>query len=103
MSRMLLSMACLLLAVVSIPMILGKVPPNSIYGFRTKRTLSSPDIWYPANTFSGWALLLAAVFSLATLWFLPVAILAHPWIPLAAILVPLCVSAIASFLYLRRF
>jgi hypothetical protein len=100
---MLLSMACLALAVVSIPMILGKVPANSIYGFRTKRTLSSPDIWYPANTFSGWALLFAAVFSLATLWFLPAAILTDPWIPLATILVPLGVSAIASFPYLRRF
>ena len=70
-TRVSLSIACAVLAVVSIPMILRKVPPNSTYGFRTKLTLSNPDIWYPANAFSGWALLVAAALSLAILWLLP--------------------------------
>jgi uncharacterized membrane protein len=33
----------------SIPLILKKVPPNWIYGYRTKKTLSNPTIWYEAN------------------------------------------------------
>ena len=37
----------------SIPLILGKVPPNSLYGCRTRRTLSDPKIWYEANRASG--------------------------------------------------
>jgi uncharacterized membrane protein len=30
-----------------------KVPPNSFYGCRTRKTLSDPKIWYEANHFSG--------------------------------------------------
>lgn len=37
----------------SIPLVLGKVPPNSFYGCRTRKTLSDPDIWYKANRISG--------------------------------------------------
>lgn len=33
----------------SIPLILKKVPPNWIYGYRTMKTLSNPIIWYEAN------------------------------------------------------
>ena len=102
-SRVSLSITCLVLAVVSLPMILGKVPPNSTYGFRTRLTLSSPDIWYAANAFSGWSMLIAAAICLATLWFLPEGLLARPWIPIASFLVPVGLSLLASLIYLRRF
>jgi SdpI/YhfL family protein len=39
----------LLIIVLSIPMILRKVPRNSLYGFRTAYTLSSDEVWYRAN------------------------------------------------------
>jgi uncharacterized membrane protein len=102
-TRMSLSLACLVLAAVCIPMILGKVPPNSIYGFRTRLTLSSPDIWYPANRFSGRTLLIAAGLSLATLLLLPERFFNPPFIPLAVVVVPLLLSLAASLIYLRRF
>ncbi len=55
----------LLTIVTSIPMILEKVPPNPIYGFRTKKTLSDPDIWYEMNAYAGrllfiWGIIMAA-------------------------------------------
>jgi uncharacterized membrane protein len=37
----------------SIPLILKKVPPNWIYGCRTKKTLSDPILWYEANHIFG--------------------------------------------------
>jgi hypothetical protein len=37
----------------SIPLVLGKIGPNAIYGFRTERTLSDPSIWYAANALAG--------------------------------------------------
>jgi uncharacterized membrane protein len=43
----------LLLIVISIPMIRGKVKPNSWYGFRIRATLDDPDVWYPANAYAG--------------------------------------------------
>jgi uncharacterized membrane protein len=39
--------------IVGIPLVKGTVPRNKIYGFRTPKTLSSDEIWYPANRFAG--------------------------------------------------
>jgi uncharacterized membrane protein len=38
-----------LLVCVAIPLALGKVPRNSLYGFRTRAALSDDRIWYPTN------------------------------------------------------
>ena len=54
----------ILFVAVSIPLILGKVPPNTIYGFRTAKTLSDPEIWYEANRISGQDLCIAGIFTL---------------------------------------
>ncbi|MGA8221363.1 MAG: SdpI family protein [Candidatus Acidiferrales bacterium] len=45
--------------VFGLPMALGLVPPNRFYGFRTRKTLSSPEVWYPANQVCGWAMVVA--------------------------------------------
>lgn len=59
----------------AIPMILGKVPPNNLYGFRTTKTLSDPEIWYPANAYAGkWLLVWGVIMVVAAflpLWLLP--------------------------------
>jgi SdpI/YfhL protein family len=55
----------------AIPMALGVVPPNRFYGFRTPQTLSSPEVWYPANRASGRYLTAASAISLVfnlTFW-----------------------------------
>lgn len=54
----------LLFTGLSIPLILGRVPPNASYGFRTAATLADPALWYRANAVSGWCELIAACFSL---------------------------------------
>jgi hypothetical protein len=43
----------LLLGGLGLPMMHGKVPPNSWYGFRIRLTLDNPDIWYPINAWAG--------------------------------------------------
>jgi hypothetical protein len=54
----------------AVPLILGKIPPNRWYGYRTKRTLERNEIWYLTNAYAGkWLLgsglwVLFAVFSL---------------------------------------
>jgi uncharacterized membrane protein len=51
---MLLQIAVALLLVgLSIPLILRRVKPNYLYGFRTPKTLSSERIWYEANAYAG--------------------------------------------------
>ena len=52
-----LLLGCALLMVgLGVPLMLGKVKRNRWYGFRTPTTLSSDDIWYPANKSMGWAM-----------------------------------------------
>ena len=51
----------LLFVVLSVPLIQGRVPPNSFYGFRTAKSLSDPKIWYEINRISGVDLLIAGV------------------------------------------
>jgi len=36
-----------------LPLQYEKVPPNWFYGFRTRKTVSNPDIWYPVNRVLG--------------------------------------------------
>lgn len=39
--------------VMSVPLWLGKIPPNRTTGFRTPATLSDPTLWYQVNTATG--------------------------------------------------
>lgn len=100
-TRITITLACALMALLSLPLILRWVPPNMFYGFRTPRTLSSPDIWYPANAFSGRALLAVAGVVAALTWLLPASV--PTWVPIALLLCGLVVVLIASLLHLRRY
>ncbi len=92
---------------VSIPLVLNAIPPNRWYGFRTPKTLSSPDIWYPANRRAGWYLIVSCG---AALCFSLVFWTTHrDWPEDRLILwmanafpVALIFACIASFLYLRK-
>ena len=55
----------------SIPLVLGWVKPNPWYGVRTRKTRSSPEIWYRANRIGGIYLVVATLIALllwALLW-----------------------------------
>ena len=99
-TRVRLVASCVMFAVISVPLIIGVVPPNGIYGFRTAATQSSPAIWYPANAFMGWALLAAAALSATLLIALPRT--ARRWLLWLTFLVPVSGAIAASFVYLQR-
>lgn len=48
-----------------VPLLLGRVPPNRVYGCRTEKTLSEPSVWYEANRASGKDFSIAGVIILA--------------------------------------
>ena len=57
-----------LLSLLSIPLILGKIPPNGLYGVRVRATLQDPALWYSANRYAGQRLFATGiVFDLAAL------------------------------------
>jgi uncharacterized membrane protein len=57
-----------LFALIAIPLLLRKVKPNVIYGFRTPTTLSNDVVWYETNAFFGWTLLGACAVSALAMW-----------------------------------
>ena len=67
---LLLLLPCIVFLAMGIPFVMGVVPPNGIYGFRIKRTLQDPEVWYSANRVAGlwsiWTGIAAAAVSTAT-------------------------------------
>jgi hypothetical protein len=92
--------SCVLIALVGVPLILGIVPPNPMYGFRVPATQADRAIWYPANAFMGWAILWAAFASAIVIAVVPPT--AKPWVLWATYFVALGGAIVASFEYLRR-
>ena len=54
----------IIILVIVLPLILGLIPPNRIYGVRTWETLDDPQRWYQVNRYGGWALLVSSLFYL---------------------------------------
>src|SRR5258706_6093347 len=90
------------IAVVSIPLILKMVPPNHLYGFRTPSTLANRALWYRANTFAGWALLIAAVASIALTVGADGGALPRAAFVAVTFLLPLLIAVVVCFFYFRK-
>lgn len=95
----------LLLSGISIPMILKKIKPNGLYGFRVKKTLENPDIWYAVNSYSGkWLLATGLLVTAAAvgLIFLPaLSVDVYALSVLAVFVIPFAVGLAASVRYLN--
>ncbi len=95
-----------IVALVSLPMMLGKVPPNGLYGFRTPKTLSSREIWYPANRQSGFYMFWCSLIALAinAILVLMRSFNEESLLIAATVSVMGCltVAVVLSFIYLRR-
>jgi uncharacterized membrane protein len=98
-TRVRLIASCVVFMIISVPLILRIVPPNGIYGFRTALTQSNSAIWYQANAFDGWALLIASAISATVLMLLPST--ARRSVVWAAFLLPVFGALAASFVYLN--
>jgi uncharacterized membrane protein len=93
----------------AIPMALGKVRPNGLYGFRTEKTMGNPVIWYKANAFAGKALLLSGIFMTILAASLPLAARrmhlgdnAINALGVVIELAPVIGAAMVSFIYLAK-
>ena len=93
------------LVVLSVPMIMGKIPPNGLYGFRVKKTMENPDIWYPVNAYSGKWLLVAGlglVLAAVALFFVPgISLEVYSYAVLAAWVILFTVAMIASIRFMN--
>ena len=57
-------LACnLLFILIAIPLILRRVPPNPVYGFRTRTTLTDAYNWYETNAYFGRRFVISSIIS----------------------------------------
>ena len=97
----------IIILVLVIPLILGLIPPNRLYGVRTLETLADKQLWYRTNRYGGWALLISSLFYLFVAALFPSVIAGETlfgrWIlHLVAFVGPLALSLILIRQYLRQ-
>jgi uncharacterized membrane protein len=93
---------CGIIAVASIPLILSIVPPNGVYGFRTRQTRTNRELWFRANRFAGCAFFIASGVSVAIFATNPEYASGRSFAGLVVFVVPLVIALAASFAYVRR-
>jgi hypothetical protein len=95
----------LLLAGLAVPLILGKIPPNGLYGFRVRKTMEHPEIWYPVNKVGGkWLLVAGSGISLTAVLaaFIPgLSLDVYAYIVLGAWLILFSTAILVTVRYLR--
>ena len=99
--------ACALFALVALPLAARKIPPNYLYGYRTRATLTDRAIWYDANAHFGRGLLVASAVGAAAalaLYALAPGIAPDLFfkLALAAFVLPPLVAAISTARYVHR-
>lgn len=50
-----------IILLLAVPLILGLIPPNKIYGVRTAETLADKRLWYQANRYGGWTFFISSL------------------------------------------
>jgi uncharacterized membrane protein len=98
---------CIVFLALSVPLILEKIPQNGLYGFRTRKTMSDETIWYEANKFLGYSMVLSSIVSLTVLAIsdvLPQLLSRSVFVHYAnvVLMVPIIGALIASSVYVKR-
>jgi uncharacterized membrane protein len=94
-------------ALLAIPLIIRKVPPNRFYGFANSESMGSERVWYATNRFFGWCLVIGGLLTaagtgvlLATKSSFTTKVLAG--VELVVVVVLFGAALAATFSYLRR-
>lgn len=91
-----------IVAVVAVPLALRLIPPNRVYGVRTRRTRKDEKLWFEVNAFGGKALLVACGVVAALLMMYQGTWLRPAWAQVLALLVPIGIAVGATLAYERR-
>ncbi len=92
--------------IISIPLILRKVPRNIVYGFRTRATLENDFVWYEANAYFGKLFLISSLVSALLMVFLYLSDI-FPMenfikTSIAVLVVPSMVAVLLTFNYIKK-
>jgi uncharacterized membrane protein len=90
----------ILVIVLSIPMVMGMIPPNRYYGLRVGKTYSSPELWYTGNRIGGTYMLAGGIIALL-LGIVLTRMDASRGVTLVAVMAPILIAVFASLLHVR--
>ncbi|MGA8809480.1 MAG: SdpI family protein [Thermoanaerobaculia bacterium] len=89
--------------VLSLPLVLGLIPRNRLYGFRTARTMASDATWFRVNRFAGICIMIASAIYCAVGVERPYDRDFSVWLQhLGAFAIPLAAALILSAAYAKR-
>ena len=93
--------------IMGIPLLLQKIKPNAIYGFRTSKTRSSDEIWYKANKYFGRDFLIAGIIVticslILLLYESSLSTIEISWIGILILTIPLVAIVVRGFFYLKK-
>ena len=92
---------------ISIPLVLRKIGPNVVYGYRTRATLSDPALWYEANALFGRRLIAASLVSALAALFLarPGLLAPDTFLPVSVVLLgaPVAVAGVMTSRFVGRY
>jgi uncharacterized membrane protein len=97
--------AAVVSALIALPLALGKIPRNRLYGVRTRRTLADDRVWYETNAYGGRGLIVASAVTIVAVSILALTPLPRDLIvpaALAALVVPSLVAAILAVRHAGR-
>jgi len=90
---------------IALPLLLGMVKPNPIYGFRVRATLQNEAVWYAVNRFFAQRLLMVGVahsIAAVILYRIPgIGVDAYSLSVLSVFVVAFSVAMVQSFKYLK--
>jgi SdpI/YfhL protein family len=96
----------LILAGLSVPLVIHKIPPNSFFGIRSQATVNNPKLWYKINAYAGMRLLatgLGTAVGSIILFYLNSGVEDYALSCLGVFLALFLWAMISSFLYVRNF
>lgn len=100
----------IIMILISIPLLINAIKPNWFYGFRTRKTLSSPEIWYKANKYAakeliaaGMVIIILSIFTMLAFFSVGMfTAIQSVALFVMVVSVPLIFALVRSMLYLKK-
>lgn len=93
---------CAIIAAAAVPLMLRLIPPNPIYGIRTRRTTSDSATWFMVNQVAGASFLIAAGIAAILIVLYSGTLLKSGWAQLMMMIVVFGAAVAVTLVYERR-
>ena len=90
-----------LIAILALPLALNLVPPNRIYGYRTRSTLANRELWFRINRVAGLTLIAGSAVALSIYLYDPELASGRSLVGVLVLILPLLSALVGTGMYAR--